>query len=68
MQNLVPSETVFSDNGLLGSEGAGDSTGCCLGFLTDQTARVIETTMANAIIMNKSGFSEIKLNDKGRTG
>ena len=38
------------------------------GFLTDQTARIIETTMAIMIIINNNGFSEIKLNDKGNTG
>jgi hypothetical protein len=69
MQNLLPSKLVLSDCELLDSEAAGDSTDRRFGGLrTDQTARVIETTIANMIIMNKIGSFATKLTDNGITG
>ena len=68
MQNLSPIKTLFCDVEVLGSGGAVALDVVCIGFLTDQTARAIETTIANMMIMNKSGLSETKLNDNGITG
>lgn len=66
MQNLLESESVL---GACGVTGSGDTGICSCGmifvFLTDQMVRTIETTMANAMIMNKSGLSSIRLNDNG---
>ena len=70
MQNLLSSELVFSTFELLGSREIGPwlCFGFSLGLLIDKTAAKIESAIATIIIMDKSGLSEIKLNDRGRTG
>lgn len=68
MQNLLPSESVSSDL-IKAASGIKDaSIVCCLGFLTDQIARVIEAIIAKLIRINSRGLSEIKLIDNGKTG
>lgn len=68
MQNLLPSEAASSVFGKVALVARGVSIDGCLVFLTDQIARDIEATTAKLISINKSGLSEIRLIDNGRTG
>ena len=68
MQNLFPSEAVSSGFRNVALVARGASIDGFLVFLTDQTARATEATIAKLISINKRGLSEIKLIDKGRTG
>ena len=68
MQNLFASKPAGSGCSELCNEGVGALVGVNLGFLPDQTATPSEITMAKMISTNNSGFSEIMLNDSGRTG
>ena len=68
MQNLFVSKPAGSGCSKLCNEGGGALVGVNLGFLPDQTATPSEIAMAKMISTNNSGFSEIMLNDSGRTG
>ena len=72
MQNLLPSKLLLGEiwGAVIGSGGETDwlRGGGCLGLFTDFTATLIEIIIANTMIMNKSGLSKIRLNDRGRTG
>ena len=65
---MFPSKSTGTAGGLLGSANVEVCSGNNFGFLTDQTAIPIETTIANIIRRKNSGLSEIKLKDSGRTG
>ena len=68
MQNLLLSKLAFATLGLLGSGESVWLSGFGLDLFAVLMVIVIEITIARSISMNKTGSSEIKLSDMGKTG